>query len=112
MDSICAKRGAKAELDIRVGYPSVYNDPKLTERMYNAAVEYLGEDKVHELPERMTGEDFSFYTQKIPGCFYRLGTASPDSKHGHHGLHTPHFDIDESALEIGAGLMAYGAITC
>ena len=112
VDSRCAKRGATADLDIRVGYPSVYNDPKLTDRMFNAAIEYLGEDKVHELPERMTGEDFSFYAQKIPGCFYRLGTASPDSEHGLHGLHTPRFDIDESALKIGAGLMAYGAITC
>jgi len=112
VDSICANRGATADLDIRVGYPSVYNDPNLTKRMFNAAVEYLGKDKVHELPERMTAEDFSFYAQKIPGCFYRLGTSSPDSEHGHHGLHTPCFDIDESALEIGAGLMAYGAITC
>ena len=112
VNSICTKRGATADLDIRVGYPSVYNNPQLTERMHKAAVEYLGADKVHELPERMTGEDFSFYAQKIPGCFYRLGTASPDSDHGHHGLHTPKFDIDESALEIGAGLLAYGAIQC
>ena len=72
VDSRCAKRGATADLDIRVGYPSVYNDPKLTDRMFNAAIEYLGEDKVHELPERMTGEDFSFYAQKIPGCFLSL----------------------------------------
>jgi len=112
VDSICANRGATADLDIRVGYPSVYNDPNLTKSMFNAAVEYLGKDKVHELPERMTAEDFSFYAQKIPGCFYRLGTASPDSEHGHHGLHTPCFDIDESALVVGAGLMAFGAITC
>ena len=112
VDSICANRGATADHDIRVGYPSVYNDPKLTDHMFNAAVEYLGEDKVHELPERMTAEDFSFYAQKIPGCFYRLGTANPNSDLGLHGLHTPRFDIDESALEIGAGLMAYGAITC
>ena len=57
----------------------------------------------------MTAEDFSFYSQKIPGCFYRLGTASPNSEHGHHGLHI-RFDIDESALEIGAGLMACGLL--
>ena len=45
------KSWATADLDIRVGYPSVYNDPHLTKRMFNVAVEYLGEDKVHELPE-------------------------------------------------------------
>ena len=110
VNDICKKRGATAYLDIRVGYPSVYNDPDLTERMRGVAIEYLGEEKVHLLPERMTGEDFSFYAQKIPGCFYRLGTASPNSDLGHHGLHTPYFDIDESAMEIGAGLMAYAAI--
>ncbi len=112
VNEICEKRGAIADLEIRIGYPSVYNNPDLTERMRKSAIEYLGEDKVHELPERMTGEDFSFYAQKIPGCFYRLGTASPNSDHGHHGLHTPYFDIDENALVIGAGLMAYGAINC
>lgn len=112
VEEICERRGATAELDIRIGYPSVYNNPQLTERIREVAVEYLGQDKVHELPERMTGEDFSFYAQEIPGCFYRLGTSSSNSEHGHHGLHTPHFDVDETALEIGAGLMAYGAITC
>ena len=99
-------------MDIRVGYPSVYNNPELTDRIRSAAIEYLGEEKVHLLPERMTAEDFSFYAQKIPGCFYRLGTASPNSDQGHSGLHTPYFDVDESALEIGAGLIAYGAIKC
>ena len=58
----------------------------------------------------MTAEDFSFYAQKIPGCFYRLGTSSPNSDLGHSGLHTPTFDIDESALVIGAGLMAFNAV--
>jgi hippurate hydrolase len=112
VEEICERRGATADLDIRIGYPSVYNNPQLTERMREVAIEYLGQDKVHELPERMTGEDFSFYAQKIPGCFYRLGTSSSNSKQGHNGLHTPHFDVDESALEIGAGLIAYGAVKC
>ena len=61
----------------------------------------------------MTGEDFSHFANAVPGCFYRLGTASPDPDNdlGTHGLHTPHFDIDEDALKIGAGLMAYAAAT-
>lgn len=108
--TICQTRGAQAHLDIRIGYPCVHNDPELTKKMTALAVEYLGADKVHKLPVRMTAEDFSFYAQEIPGCFYRLGTASPDSHHGHSGLHTPTFDIDESALTIGAGLLAFGAI--
>ena len=107
---VCERRGATADFDVRVGYPSVYNNPELTENFRGSAIEYLGEEKVHDLPERMTAEDFSFYAQEIPGCFFRLGTASKDSDLGHHGLHTPLFNIDEGALEIGAGLMAWGAI--
>ncbi len=110
VNECCAKRGAEGELEIRIGYPSVYNNPELTERVMSNAIEYLGKDKVHLLPERMTAEDFSFYALEMPGCFYRLGTASPNSELGHHGLHTPQFDVDESALEIGAGLMAFNAI--
>jgi amidohydrolase len=110
VNEICKRRKATANLDIRVGYPSVYNDPDLTVKMKELAIEYLGEDKVHDLPERMTAEDFSFYAREIPGCFYRLGTASHNSELGHHGLHTPLFDVDESALKVGAGLMAYAAV--
>lgn len=110
VSSICQTRGANAHLDIKVGYPCVHNNPELTERLTALATEYLGADKVHRLPVRMTAEDFSFYAQQIPGCFYRLGTSSPETDLGHSGLHTPTFDIDESALVIGAGLLAFGAV--
>jgi amidohydrolase len=107
---ICEKRTATAVLDIRVGYPSVYNDPELSSKMKAIAIEYLGEEYVHDLPQRMTAEDFSFYGREIPACFYRFGTSSETSDLGHSGLHTPTFDIDESALTIGAGLMAFAAV--
>ena len=110
VNTICDKRGATVEFHIPVGYPSVYNNPELTKRMRVIAENYLGVEYVHDLPERMTAEDFSFFANEIPGCFYRLGTSSPNSDLGHSGLHTPTFDIDESALEIGAGLMAYAAV--
>lgn len=111
VEEICQKRGASADLKIPVGYPSVYNDPDLTARMKSSAIAFLGEEKVHDLPVRMTAEDFSFYAREIPGCFYRIGTSSPTSDLGHRGLHTPHFDVDEDALKLGAGLMAYAAAT-
>jgi len=107
---ICAKREATADLDIRVGYPSVFNDPGLSTKMKALAIEYLGEEFVHDLPERMTAEDFSFYGREVPACFYRFGTASETSELGHSGLHTPTFDIDESALTTGAGFMAFAAV--
>ena len=79
--------------------------------MKSSAIAFLGKEKVHDLPVRMTAEDFSFYAREIPGCFYRIGTSSPISDLGHRGLHTPHFDVDEDALKLGAGLMAYAAAT-
>ncbi|MDG2312298.1 MAG: M20 family metallopeptidase [Flavobacteriales bacterium] len=111
VEEICQKRDAKADLRIPVGYPSVYNDPDLTARMKSSAIAFLGEEKVHDLPVRMTAEDFSFYAREIPGCFYRIGTSSPISDLGHSGLHTPYFDVDEDALKLGAGLMAFAAAT-
>lgn len=111
INQICENRGAKSELDLKVGYPSVYNNPELTARMRSSAITYLGQENVHDLPERMTAEDFSFYANEIPGCFYRIGTSSPHSELGHNGLHTPTFDVDEDSLKLGAGLMAFAAAT-
>ena len=72
-------------------------------------MQYLGKENVIDLDVWMAAEDFSYYTQEIDGCFYRLGTRN-EAKGIISGVHTPTFDIDEDALEIGAGLMAYIAI--
>lgn len=98
--------GAKASIDIIVGYPFLVNDDALTERCIQAAIDYLGADKVRDIPIRMTSEDFAYYTHHVPGCFYRLGTA--DFERGITSqVHTPTFDIDEAALVTGAGLMSW-----
>ena len=69
----------------------------------------MGKENVEDLPLRMTAEDFAFYTQHLPGCFYRLGTGNK-SKGIISGVHTSTFDIDEKALQIGMGLMAWLAL--
>jgi metal-dependent amidase/aminoacylase/carboxypeptidase family protein len=69
------------------------------------AAEYLGSENVEELELWMAAEDFSYYSQEVPSCFYRLGTRN-QTKGTHYSVHHPAFDIDEDALEIGAGLMA------
>ncbi|HEY1039722.1 MAG TPA: M20 family metallopeptidase [Bacteroidia bacterium] len=97
-----------AEINIRVekGYPFLVNDEKLTESCTRAAIEYLGKENVEELPLRMTAEDFAFFSQQVPSCFYRLGTGNKE-KGITSGVHTPTFDIDPKALETGSGLMAW-----
>jgi amidohydrolase len=101
--------GGRAELEIRKGYPVLENDPALTKRAKHWAEDYLGKEQVVELDLWMAAEDFAYYTQVLPGCFYRLGTRN-EAKGIVAPVHTPNFDIDEEALKIGAGLMAFLAL--
>jgi amidohydrolase len=107
-EGIAAAHGAKADVEIRIGYPFLTNDVAVTEEAIIAAKEYVGEENVVELEMRMTAEDFAYYSQVMPACFYRLGTASADGSNSA-GVHNSKFNVDESALLIGAGLMAYQA---
>jgi len=100
----------KIELDIKHGYPALYNDEEFTKKQISSAREYLGKENVIDLPIRMTAEDFSYFANAVPSCFYRLGTGNR-KKGIVHGLHTSRFDIDEESLKIGMGMIAYLAIT-
>lgn len=102
--------GGEVDFEIRKGYPFLKNDPALTTRSQEAASDYLGKENVLDLDIWMAAEDFAYYSQEIDGCFYRLGTRN-ESKGINSGVHTPTFNIDEDALEIGAGLMAYLAVS-
>jgi amidohydrolase len=106
VDQICSATGGAAETRIDIGYPFLNNDDGVTEMCRSAAIAFLGEDKVHELPQRMSSEDFAFYSQEVPATFYRLGTGW-EEKGKNFPVHSNHFDINESALETGMGLMAF-----
>jgi amidohydrolase len=101
--------GGSCDFWIEKGYPFLQNQPELTKRLKTCAQKYVGKDNVIDLDLWMGGEDFAFYSQKVDACFYRLGTRN-ESKGIVSGVHTPTFDIDEDALKIGPGLMAYMAI--
>lgn len=107
---LVAAMGAEAHIHIDVGYPFVLNDISLTQRSRTLAEQYLGADKISETELRMGAEDFAYYTHQVPGCFFRLGVGN-QAKGINSGVHTPTFNIDEDAIEIGAGMMAvFGAI--
>jgi amidohydrolase len=108
-DGIAKAHGATIDFEIRKGYPFLLNDPEITAKAKAAAIAYLGSDQVLDLDIWMAAEDFSYYSQVAPACFYRLGTRN-EARGIVSGVHTPTFDIDEAALEIGAGLMAYLAL--
>ena len=105
-ESIAEGMGGSCHFDIHKGYPYLENNPALTNRMKNAAIAYVGEEKVVNLDIWMAAEDFAFYTQHTDACFYRLGIRN-EAKGITSSVHTPTFDIDESALETGSGLMAW-----
>jgi hippurate hydrolase len=98
--------GGEIDLHIDVGYPSVFNHEQLTQGSRRLAEEYIGAKQVETTEMRMGAEDFGYYTQKIPGCFYRLGVGN-SNKGINSGVHTPTFNIDENAIEIGIGMMAW-----
>lgn len=106
---IARAMGGEVEIDIRDGYPFLHNDPELTRQAKAHAIEYLGAEKVHDLEIWMAAEDFAFYSQQVPACFYRLGVRN-EARGITSSVHTPTFDIDEDALLVGAGLMAWLAV--
>jgi metal-dependent amidase/aminoacylase/carboxypeptidase family protein len=102
--------GGSCKVFIDKGYPLLVNDVQTTLRAMQLAREYLGDDNVVELDQRMTAEDFAYYSHIIPACFYRLGVKSPGWKEVRN-LHTSTFDADESSIETGMGLMAWIAVS-
>lgn len=98
--------GAEIDIHIDVGYPSVYNNEQLNTIARQCAEFYIGIENVSETELRMGSEDFGYYSQLVPGCFYRLGVMNIE-KGIVSGVHTPTFNIDERAIETGMGIMAW-----
>lgn len=101
--------GGECEVFIDHGYPFLVNNEEVTSLTHRLAEEYLGSENVLELEERMTSEDFAYFTQQVPSCFYRLGVTDIEGKHTSN-LHSSTFDVDEKCIETGIGLMAWLAI--
>ena len=87
----------------------MFNDVEITQKTIDFASKYLGRENVVELDERMTAEDFAYFSQKVPSCFYRLGVSNKHDKK-RYGLHNSRFNPDEKSLLIGYGLMSWIAI--
>ncbi len=104
--NLVTSMGGALDLHIDVGYPCVYNNETLTAKAMEHARIYMGENNVSETELRMGAEDFGYYAQAIPACFFRLGTMNK-AKGITAGVHTPVFNIDESAIETGIGMMAW-----
>jgi len=109
-EGLAESMGGSCNFHILDGYPYLYNNEALTRRTRDFASQYMGEDNIVDLDIWMAAEDFAFYSQEIDACFYRLGVRN-EAKGIVSNVHTPTFNIDEDALEIGSGLMAWMAIS-
>jgi hippurate hydrolase len=98
--------GAEIDFRVDVGYPTVDNEPIITEAAWKLADKYMGAYNVEETELRMGAEDFGYYSQVIPGCFFRLGVRN-EAKDAIHNVHTPVFKVDEDAIAHGVGMMAW-----
>ncbi len=108
-ESIAEGMGGKCEVTISHGYPYLENNPSVTKRIRQAAEAYVGIENVVDIDLSLGSEDFAYYSQVVPSSFYRLGTRN-ESKGITSYVHTSTFDIDEDALKIGPGLMAWMAV--
>ncbi len=105
-ENLVKSMGGELDLHIDIGYPSVINNKQLVQTARTKAIEFLQPENITETEIRMGAEDFGYYTQHIPGCFYRLGVMNKE-KGITSGVHTPTFNVDENAIEIGMGMMAW-----
>ncbi|MBR1766627.1 MAG: amidohydrolase [Bacteroidales bacterium] len=99
--------GGSCDLFIDYGYPYVFNDDRCTQQVHDHAVEYLGAQQVEWLDMRMTSEDFAFFAQKIPSCYFRIGIHTPGLPYNN--LHRPDLLVDERSIELASGFVAYNA---
>jgi hippurate hydrolase len=105
-DQVVSSMGGEALLHIDIGYPCVHNDEQLHHKVVPLAVQLVGEKNISETEVRMGAEDFGYYAQQIPGCFFRLGVVNP-SLGNTHGVHTSRFQVDEEAIAYGTAMMAW-----
>jgi len=105
-EGIAESMGGACDFEVRDGYPFLVNNEALTQEARSYAEDYLGKENVLDLDLWMAGEDFAFYSQVTDACFYRLGTRN-EQRGITSSVHTPDFDVDEQALALSTGLMAY-----
>jgi amidohydrolase len=101
--------GGSCEFNIVKGYPFLINENLLTDKVTGYAEEFIGKENIVQPDIWMAAEDFAYFSQNADSCFYLLGIRN-EQKGIVSSLHTPTFDLDESALETSIGLMAYIAL--
>jgi amidohydrolase len=106
---VASNMKGECEVDIHFGYPCLVNDEEVTTICMQSAEQMIGKENIEMLDCRMTAEDFAYFSQIKPVCFYRLGTGNPQ-KDTEHNVHNSNFNIDEDVLRYAPAVMAAMAI--
>lgn len=105
---VCAMNGATCEVIYTHEFLPVINNGDCVKKFSAAAKEFFGSENVNDdCPAGTGSEDFSYFSNIVPGCFFNLGTAASDKEN--YPLHNPHFDYNDDALELGAKFWDYFA---
>lgn len=109
IEQTCQTYGCTVEIEMPDGYPYLENNKILTRKIRSFAAELIGKENVLEFDQRLTSEDFSFYSQLYPSCFYRFGVRGNEPTGS---SHTPLFRIDERALLTGISGLSWIGWRC
>ncbi|MBN2164852.1 MAG: amidohydrolase [Marinilabiliaceae bacterium] len=105
INSTAKQFGSNCDIVIHDGYPMVYNNPEITNRLINYTTDFIGSEFVKTLEPRMTSEDFGYFSQKYPSCYYRFGVEQTNKVTG--DLHTSYFNLNEDSLKTSMSVMAW-----
>jgi len=100
VSSTCEAHGAKAIVDIKKGYPVVYNHDEAMDHSLAALKTMDAYLEPIDQPPVMGGEDFAYYSNEVPANFVFLGLC-PEDKDSYPGLHQADFDFNDDAIELG-----------
>ncbi|MCC7077246.1 MAG: amidohydrolase [Acidimicrobiia bacterium] len=110
LEAIVSPYGADWDLDYMRGSPPTDNDPKATAVVAEAARAVLGPDAVADTEQSLGGEDFSWYLERVPGCYIRLGVRTDGDSSPPRDLHADTFDVDEACIDVGVALLTQVAL--
>jgi amidohydrolase len=109
VEGTCAALGTEARVEMKAGYPMLKNDERIADFLRAVACETIGAENVLEGTPSLGVEDFAYFAELRPSCFFNLGVGN-EARGIVHPLHSDRFDLDEGALPIGAALLAGAAI--
>ncbi len=103
VSGIAEAMGVEVDIDLRDGYAATINDEAMTQLMRASAEKLLGSENVHASKNPSMGtEDFAYFSQVAPGCYYSFGVSDPAKSNV--PLHNPRYTVDPDALPYGAAL--------